>query len=97
MFEKYSDEAINARGGGGEYAVVEGFGWTNGVLIWAAVSKVEIMVQRMKARLTILQDVFGQQLTTPDCGNITAAHTENAKRSAVELHFRDAEFVKRWT
>lgn len=39
MFEKYSDEAINARGGGGEYAVVEGFGWTNGVLIWAAVSK----------------------------------------------------------
>jgi alpha,alpha-trehalase len=40
MFEKYSDEAINARGGGGEYAVVEGFGWTNGVLIWAAVREI---------------------------------------------------------
>jgi len=34
MFEKYSDAAINRVGGGGEYEVVEGFGWTNGVLIW---------------------------------------------------------------
>lgn len=49
MFEKYSDEAINARGGGGEYAVVEGFGWTNGVLIWAAVSTVSTLVRGMKA------------------------------------------------
>ncbi|PVH98105.1 glycoside hydrolase family 37 protein [Periconia macrospinosa] len=36
MFEKYSDVSTDAAGGGGEYAVVEGFGWTNGVLIWAA-------------------------------------------------------------
>ncbi|KKY16058.1 putative glycoside hydrolase family 37 protein [Diplodia seriata] len=36
MFEKYSDANINAAGGGGEYEVVEGFGWSNGVLIWAA-------------------------------------------------------------
>lgn len=36
MFEKYGDNATNVAGGGGEYAVVEGFGWTNGVLIWAA-------------------------------------------------------------
>ncbi|EFY86147.1 trehalase precursor [Metarhizium acridum CQMa 102] len=35
MFEKYSDESTNVAGGGGEYEVVEGFGWTNGVLIWA--------------------------------------------------------------
>lgn len=35
MFEKYSDESINVAGGGGEYEVVEGFGWSNGVLIWA--------------------------------------------------------------
>ena len=35
MFEKYSDESTNAAGGGGEYTVVEGFGWSNGVLIWA--------------------------------------------------------------
>jgi alpha,alpha-trehalase len=36
MFEKYADDATNVAGGGGEYEVVEGFGWTNGVLIWAA-------------------------------------------------------------
>ncbi|KAL2155183.1 hypothetical protein VTH82DRAFT_3859 [Thermothelomyces myriococcoides] len=36
MFEKYADTDINVAGGGGEYEVVEGFGWTNGVLIWAA-------------------------------------------------------------
>lgn len=35
MFEKYADNATNTAGGGGEYEVVEGFGWTNGVLIWA--------------------------------------------------------------
>ncbi|KAI1467392.1 glycoside hydrolase family 37 protein [Daldinia caldariorum] len=30
-----SDDSTNVAGGGGEYEVVEGFGWTNGVLIWA--------------------------------------------------------------
>ncbi|KAF2759893.1 trehalase precursor [Pseudovirgaria hyperparasitica] len=32
MFEKYSEERVGVAGGGGEYEVVEGFGWTNGVL-----------------------------------------------------------------
>ncbi|KAL7921012.1 glycoside hydrolase family 37 protein [Trichoderma austrokoningii] len=36
MFEKYDDNSTNAAGGGGEYEVVEGFGWTNGVLLWTA-------------------------------------------------------------
>ncbi|CAM1503059.1 Fc.00g078350.m01.CDS01 [Cosmosporella sp. VM-42] len=36
MFEKYADNATNVAGGGGEYEVVEGFGWTNGVLLWTA-------------------------------------------------------------
>lgn len=36
MFEKYDDDSINHAGGGGEYEVVEGFGWTNGVLLWTA-------------------------------------------------------------
>jgi len=81
MFEKYTDESTNAAGGGGEYTVVEGFGWTNGVLIWAA-------------------DVFGQGLTTPECGNITAAQTHGQARkrdrAAVELEERDARWVKRF-
>lgn len=36
MFEKYDDDSVNHAGGGGEYEVVEGFGWTNGVLLWTA-------------------------------------------------------------
>jgi alpha,alpha-trehalase len=62
---------------------VEGFGWSNGVLIWAA-------------------DQFGQQLKTPDCGNITAADiTGEAKRSiqgrsAVLLPKYDAHWVKKF-
>lgn len=77
MFEKYSDESTNARGGGGEYTVVEGFGWTNGVLIWAA-------------------DQFGQQLKTPDCGNISAVEIpgQKRKRNAVEISKRDAQWIK---
>ncbi|KXS13025.1 glycoside hydrolase family 37 protein [Gonapodya prolifera JEL478] len=34
MFEKYDANSTNHAGGGGEYTVVEGFGWTNGVLLW---------------------------------------------------------------
>ncbi|KAL1872069.1 hypothetical protein Daus18300_004438 [Diaporthe australafricana] len=36
MFEKYSDQSTNEAGSGGEYEVVVGFGWSNGVLIWVA-------------------------------------------------------------
>lgn len=81
MFEKYADNSTNAAGGGGEYEVVEGFGWSNGVLIW-------------------MGDIFGEQLKTPECGNITAAEVnpdaKKRKRSAVELSKRDASFVKKW-
>ncbi len=79
VFEKYSDSSTDAVGGGGEYTVVEGFGWSNGVLIWAV-------------------DQFGQQLTTPNCGNITAATggtPGKRKRSAVELSDADVKWVKR--
>lgn len=80
MFEKYSDASLNGAGGGGEYEVVEGFGWTNGVLIWAV-------------------DTFGNELRTPDCGDIVAADVDAKKRrglSAVMLAKRDAERVKRF-
>lgn len=34
IFEKYHASVIGIPGGGGEYIVQEGFGWTNGVLLW---------------------------------------------------------------
>jgi alpha,alpha-trehalase len=33
MFEKYDSEEIGVAGGGGEYTVQTGFGWSNGVLL----------------------------------------------------------------
>jgi alpha,alpha-trehalase len=79
IFEKYNSTDINAAGGGGEYEVVEGFGWSNGVLLWAA-------------------DVFGQQLTTPRCGNISAADVEpgsEKKSSALLVDKRDSHWLKK--
>lgn len=81
MFEKYGDNATNVAGSGGEYEVVEGFGWTNGVLLWTV-------------------DVFGNNLTRPDCGNISAAKVHGGKRSlpprAVELDYHDAAWTKKF-
>ena len=34
MFEKYHAVNVGYPGGGGEYIVQEGFGWTNGVVLW---------------------------------------------------------------
>lgn len=36
MFEKFSITDIDIGGSGGEYTVQAGFGWTNGVVLWAA-------------------------------------------------------------
>jgi alpha,alpha-trehalase len=33
MFEKYDSENVGQQGGGGEYEIQKGFGWTNGVAI----------------------------------------------------------------
>jgi alpha,alpha-trehalase len=33
MFEKYDATRVGLPGGGGEYEVQEGFGWTNGVML----------------------------------------------------------------
>lgn len=81
MFEKYADNATNIAGGGGEYEVVEGFGWTNGVLMWVV-------------------DTFGNELKRPECGDLEAAdvHAKRTlkRRSAVEMHPRDAARTKKF-
>ncbi|KAL2270867.1 hypothetical protein VTJ83DRAFT_238 [Remersonia thermophila] len=83
MFEKYSDNAINVAGGGGEYEVVEGFGWTNGVLIWAA----DTFGTRLKrpdcGNITAVVTHPEQEKRSIDFG-----------RRAVELSARDAQFTK---
>ena len=34
LFEKYHAQLVGHPGGGGEYIVQDGFGWTNGVILW---------------------------------------------------------------
>ncbi|KAF2791576.1 glycoside hydrolase family 37 protein [Melanomma pulvis-pyrius CBS 109.77] len=83
MFEKYSDETTNAAGGGGEYTVVEGFGWTNGVLIWAA----DVFGQGLKT----------PECGNITAAQIGEKKRGIGERSAVELSQRDARWVKRFT
>jgi len=45
VFEKYNAKVVGQPGGGGEYIVQEGFGWSNGVILW--------MIQTLGANLTI--------------------------------------------
>ncbi|PHH73099.1 hypothetical protein CDD82_5660 [Ophiocordyceps australis] len=82
MFEKYSDSSTSVAGGGGEYEVVEGFGWTNGVLIWAADKFADKLVRPDCGNITAAPSKQQQQ--------------QERKRSAVELHSWDAAWVKRF-
>lgn len=83
MFEKYSEEATNVAGGGGEYEVVEGFGWTNGVLIWA--------VETFGDKLTTPDcgDIEAAKVARREGGR-------KRERMAVELERGDAKWVKRF-
>ena len=44
MFEKFSNSDVDSAGRGGEYTVQAGFGWTNGVVLWAASNYGNILV-----------------------------------------------------
>ncbi|KAH6604373.1 trehalase precursor [Trichoderma cornu-damae] len=82
MFEKYRDNSTNAAGGGGEYEVVEGFGWTNGVLLWAA----DTFGSRLKR----------PQCGDLEAGHAAAPSGSSSERSAVQLDAWDASRVKRF-
>ncbi|KAK9788944.1 putative Trehalase [Seiridium cardinale] len=80
MFEKYGDNSTNAVGGGGEYEVVEGFGWSNGVLIW--------VVDTFNTKLT------RPDCGNITAANI--AEKRDVPARAVELHPVDARWVKKF-
>ncbi|UNI25061.1 Alpha,alpha-trehalase [Purpureocillium takamizusanense] len=86
MFEKYSARALVGAGAGGEYEVVEGFGWTNGLLILVA----DIFATDLKR-----PDCGDIQpaITRRDDDHQAHHHRE---RSAVELHPADAGRTKRF-
>lgn len=81
MFEKYANNATDAIGGGGEYEVVEGFGWTNGVLIWIA----DVFGRELKEPVC--------NITTSESSQ---GGTRRRSESAVWLDRRDAEWIRRF-
>lgn len=81
MFEKYSDNSTNEAGEGGEYEVVEGFGWSNGVLIWT--------VDTFGNNLT-RPDCGNIEAATP------ADKKRSLPRRAVELDHHDAAWTKKF-
>ncbi|UKZ81385.1 hypothetical protein TrVFT333_009157 [Trichoderma virens FT-333] len=81
MFEKYDDNSTNAAGGGGEYEVVEGFGWTNGVLLWATDTFGNQLKRPKCGNIT---------------AGHPAPSSASSKRSAVQLDSWDASRVKRF-
>ncbi|KAI1847359.1 hypothetical protein JX266_006584 [Neoarthrinium moseri] len=80
MFEKYGDNSTNAVGGGGEYEVVEGFGWTNGVLIW--------VVDTFNTKL--------QRPDCGNITAANLNERRDVKPRAVELHASDSRWVKKF-
>lgn len=80
MFEKYGDNSTNAVGGGGEYEVVEGFGWSNGVLIWVVDTFNDKLTRPDCGNITAA-DIVEKRNTSP---------------MAVELHPADARWVKKF-
>jgi len=83
MFEKYADNATNVAGGGGEYSVVEGFGWTNGVLIWTVDTFGNALKRPDCGNITAAN-------VTPQKRGLDLG------QRAVELHPYDASFVKKF-
>ena len=89
MFEKYSDKAVNFAGGGGEYPVVEGFGWTNGVLLWAADTFGDKLKRPDCGNITA-----ANAHTKRQTGDTPASAKLARGRSAVELDPWDAKWIK---
>ena len=92
MFEKYADYEINVAGGGGEYEVVEGFGWTNGVLIWAADVFGEKLTVPKCGNLTS----SGAAGSSARRRGLDEGGGWSGERRAVELDRWDAGWVKRF-
>lgn len=88
MFEKYGDNATNVAGSGGEYEVVEGFGWTNGVLIWTVDTFGDALKRPNCGNITAANVVPGKRSVEPT--------EDTLQRRAVELHPWDAAWTKKF-
>lgn len=73
MFEKFNVTDPDAAGGGGEYEVVIGFGWTNGVVLWAAGKYGKYLPQPTCPLIPIVQNNGAGNGTAGNNSNTTAS------------------------
>ncbi|KAI9637637.1 Six-hairpin glycosidase-like protein [Dioszegia hungarica] len=73
MFEKFNATDIDAAGGGGEYTVQVGFGWTNGVVLWIAENFGQYLPQPScpLVVLSTTNSTTSSNSTSPSTGNST--------------------------
>lgn len=78
MYEKFSNLNVDSSGSGGEYTVQTGFGWTNGVLLWATASYGELLVAPQCPSLAALvssssSGAAGIRLSSTTAGGVAVA------------------------
>lgn len=105
IFEKYHADELGVYGGGGEYVVQEGFGWTNGVVIkfieWfgdelKCDSTVGFQVgpsssNEMAALSTIVENANEQELATNEATTDISAATAAAEPPIPLVHSQSNE------
>jgi len=80
LFEKFSVFDIDSGGRGGEYTVQAGFGWTNGVLLWASSRFGKVLTAPVCPQL-----VNGTDTGPPASGTTTGGSARNALPSGALL------------
>lgn len=79
MFEKFLPSYLSAGGGGGEYTVQTGFGWTNGVALWILAEFPDIV---KRPTCPPLIDSSGHIIATP-VGEMANAETTRRRQRSI--------------
>lgn len=91
IFEKYADNSTNGAGSGGEYTVVEGFGWSNGIILWTADTFGNKLIRPSCGNITAANVTPGKRKRGADGGDEAR---RSRSRSAVQLDAFDATWTK---
>ncbi|BEJ14028.1 hypothetical protein CspHIS471_0312020 [Cutaneotrichosporon sp. HIS471] len=86
MFEKFNVTDPDAAGGGGEYTVQIGFGWTNGVVLWTAGRYGQFLPAPTCPLIPIVENGNGNAGNSTGVG--TNATTPGAGMNATQAMFR---------
>lgn len=77
MFEKFNASDVDASGGGGEYTVQIGFGWTNGVVLWTAANYGQYLPMPTCPQIPIMEIQNGQNVTVSDNGTVASTNSSS--------------------